>query len=211
MKKLKNSMPDVKSRNHRRAPTLGRQNAAFELDLSGFRELAAATARTGEKLSAAWFRRQLLRLLHIENIRTGFWSVRLVNASQMAALHRQTMNLNSPTDVLTFDLSGGVVAQGHLELDTVVCLDVARKQSALCGHSVSHELLLYLIHSLLHVRGFNDVRKADAARMHQREDDLLTILGFGPLFSTGPKAAPSAGRFPPAGAVRRNGRRGGAQ
>ncbi len=183
MKKMKDKMSMVKLRNAMRRPAPNHRTVAFELDLSGFRELSAAASDAAEKLSAAWFRRQLLRLLHIENIRTGFWSVRLVNAAQMTALHRQTMNLNSPTDVLTFDLSGGTIATEHLELDTVVCLDVAQKQAALCGHTVSHELLLYIVHSLLHVRGFNDLRKADAARMHQREDELLTILGLGPVFS----------------------------
>ena len=209
MKKLTFNMPDVKLPNNRHPTAHRRQTVAFELDLSGFRESASAARRTHEKLSAAWFRRQLVRLLHIENIRTGFWSVRLVNAPQMAALHRQTMNLNTPTDVLTFDLSGGAMAIEHLELDTVVCLDVAQKQAALCGHSVSHELLLYLVHSLLHVRGFNDLRKSDAARMHQREDDILTILGFGPLFYPRPDAAVTANRFPVARAVHRHGRQGG--
>lgn len=209
MKKIKDKMSLVKRRNTMRRPAADHRTAAFELDLSGFRELSAAASGGGEKLSAAWFRRQLLRLLHIANIHTGFWSVRLVNAAQMAALHRQTMNLNSPTDVLTFDLSGGTIAAGHLELDTVVCLDVAQKQAALCGHAVSHELFLYMVHSLLHVCGFNDLRQADAARMHQREDELLIILGLGPVFSPQRQTRIAAQRPAAAGAVRYNGRRGG--
>jgi probable rRNA maturation factor len=100
------------------------------------------------------------------------------------------MNLGDTTDVLTFDLSDGSGA-GDLELDTVLCADEAARRAKELAHPLKVELLLYAVHSLLHVRGYDDIRPADAARMHRREDEILLRLGVGAVYH---KTADGAGR-----------------
>jgi probable rRNA maturation factor len=67
-------------------------------------------------------------------------------------------------------------------LDTVICLDEARRRAGELGHTVHKELLLYCVHSLLHVQGYDDVTAAGARRMHAREDEILVALGIGPVY-----------------------------
>jgi probable rRNA maturation factor len=93
------------------------------------------------------------------------------------------------TDVLTFDLRDRKPPRDRegvaLELETVVCIDEARRRAAELNHPVRHELLLYCVHSLLHVQGYDDKSPAAARRMHAREDELLRAIGVGPVYSGG--------------------------
>ena len=39
---------------------------------------------------------------------------------------------------------------------------------------------------LLHLLGYDDHTPEDARAMHSREDELLTAIGYGPVYSGGP-------------------------
>lgn len=162
-------------------------------------------ARPG--MPVAWLRGTLEKLLTQLNIRAGNWSLTLVGDEAMAALHQRTMNLASTTDVLTFDLRETLHGAAAIDLDTVICVDEAARQAAQRGHPLRHELLLYAIHSLLHVRGYDDVSAPKARRMHRREDALLVALGIGPVYArpAGEAGVLRGGRAAsPAGRARRN-------
>jgi probable rRNA maturation factor len=145
--------------------------------------------QTRRRLAPAPLRRALRRILARLKIRAGHWSITFVTDRAMTELHARTMNLSTTTDVLTFDLRDADAPargrQAQLDLDTVICADEAARRAKELAHPLAHELLLYAIHSLLHVRGYDDLTAADAARMHRREDALLIALGIGPVFAAG--------------------------
>jgi probable rRNA maturation factor len=66
--------------------------------------------------------------------------------------------------------------------EVVLCVDEAARQAAEQGHTVAEELLLYAVHGLLHLCGYDDRTPADFAVMHAREDEILTHIGVGRLF-----------------------------
>src|SRR4051812_26343813 len=82
-------------------------------------------------------------------------SVALVGDKRMAELHMQFMGLPGPTDVLTFpfeqDREGRVLSG-----EVVVCVPEARRRSKAEGIPLQKELLLYALHGLLHLCGFDD-------------------------------------------------------
>ncbi|MEM6854796.1 MAG: rRNA maturation RNase YbeY, partial [Planctomycetota bacterium] len=84
---------------------------------------------------------------------------------------------------------GDVVTQ--IDGDVVICRDEAERQAAVRGHDARVELLLYAVHGLMHLLGEDDLDDANYQRMHEREDRLLTQMGFGPVFH-GPPSTPSA-------------------
>lgn len=133
-----------------------------------------------------------------ERFARGSLSIAVVGAEAMARLHREHLNIAGPTDVLTFDL-GSDRRRKRLDAEVVVCAPVARgaagRQRAAAGalQPVQAELALYVVHGLLHLAGYDDHGAADAARMHAREDELLTQIGIGPVYNAaGPR--PIAGR-----------------
>jgi rRNA maturation RNase YbeY len=114
-------------------------------------------------------------------------SIVVVPASKMGRIHKQFLNDPSPTDVLTFELehdSRGRPISGEI----VVCSTIARSRAKSLGHPVCHELLLYAIHGLLHLSGFDDRTATGFAAMHAKEDQILTTLGIGPVFFPSRKA-----------------------
>jgi probable rRNA maturation factor len=133
----------------------------------------------------------LRRLLKILGVAAGNWSISIVRDAEMAALHARTMNIPTTTDVLTFDLSDPppknrklkIENRKSLDLDTVICVDEARRRAQEFDHAVDQELLLYALHSLLHVRGYDDTTPAEFKRMHAREDELLAKIGIGPVYT----------------------------
>src|ERR1035437_1906826 len=131
----------------------------------------AITNQTRAVIDTRWLARQLRRLLKLLRITDGAWSITLVDDRAMAALHKRTMNAPSTTDVLTFDLRDS--KKQPLELDSVLCRDEAARRAKDLGPPVRDELLLYALHSLLHVHGYNDLTARQSARMHRREDSLL--------------------------------------
>lgn len=108
-------------------------------------------------------------------------SIAIVDDETMSSLHEEFLQVEGTTDVLTFELAhdaAGRVTEGEI----ILCLDEARRQVAGRGHEVGHELLLYAVHGLLHLSGYNDVDEAEYAQMHAEEDRLLQAVGLGPVF-----------------------------
>jgi probable rRNA maturation factor len=135
------------------------------------------------------------RALASEGVRAGRLELVAVDDRSMRRLHRVWMGADSATDVLTFDLSESRenrrrrgAATGGVDGQIIVCAALARRRAASLGVRPRDELSLYVVHGCLHLCGYDDRRRAEAARMHRREDQLLRALGIGPVFATGEAA-----------------------
>src|SRR5262245_14683494 len=130
---------------------------------------------------------------------SGEVRVRVVDDAAMSKIHKDFARAEGTTDVLTFDLApsppeadrrprisdvGSVHNRGAFELDTdvLVCRDEGLRQAHRHGYSVERELLLYVVHGVLHCLGHDDHDEAAAAEMHSVEDAVLTAIGVGPVF-----------------------------
>lgn len=112
--------------------------------------------------------------------------VRIVGDQEMAGAHERFAGEAGTTDVLTFDLAEGGAAGGRpLDVDILVCFDEAARQAKERGHDEAMELLLYVLHGILHCLGHDDHTEAGYARMHAEEDRVLARLGIGPVFARG--------------------------
>jgi probable rRNA maturation factor len=108
-------------------------------------------------------------------------SVALVDEKAMARLHEEFMEIKGPTDVLTFEMEHdrkGRVTAGEV----VICVPYAARAAKSRGIELKHELLLYAIHGMLHLCGYDDRTPAGYEIMHRREDEILSALGIGAVF-----------------------------
>lgn len=113
-------------------------------------------------------------------------SLALVGDKKMSDLHEEFLSIAGPTDVLTFPLdedSRGRVTSGEI----VICVPEALRQSKSRGVDPRLELLLYALHGMLHLAGFDDRTDRDFAAMHRTEDSILKRLGFDPVFHHRPR------------------------
>ena len=142
--------------------------------------LRLETADTSPPTSR-WLAPRLRELARLAGAPPGSITVVLVDASEMARLHRHYSGKPGPTDVLTF-------VDGD-EADVALCVDEARRRSEELGHELRRELLLYALHGMLHAAGMDDRTPEDFARMHAEEDRLLAAVGLQPTFEPGKGAA----------------------
>jgi probable rRNA maturation factor len=80
------------------------------------------------------------------------------------------MKLDIPTDVLTFPLHE---PNEPLSGQIVLSVETAARVGPAYGLSAEEEVLLYAIHGLLHLCGYDDRSPRDAQRMRQRQVQLL--------------------------------------
>jgi probable rRNA maturation factor len=78
---------------------------------------------------------------------------------------------NKPTNVLSFPYGNG---RG----DIVLCHPVIAREAREQGKTLAAHYAHLVVHGLLHLRGFDHERKADARRMERREIRELRRLGF---------------------------------
>lgn len=148
-------------------------NAPFSLAIS----TTAAHRRHVPYLRRMLRRAHALIRTHVRDL-----SIAVVGDAKMAELHESFMGIPGPTDVLTFELDHdprGRVTAGEV----VVNVAEARRRAPEHGVSPADELLLYAIHGLLHLSGHDDTTKSAYAKMHRKEDQILTHLGVGRVFA----------------------------
>jgi len=160
-------------------------------DESGQRIAVTVDAEEGEPpdLSPRWLGDRLNAAADRLGVTDLSLSVVVVDDDRMATLHARYSGETGTTDVLTFDLRDepfdGSPEAGltpPVEGELVLCLDEARRRAAERGHPVDKELLLYAVHGLLHLVGYDDHDPEDRRRMHAREDELLEAIGVGPVY-----------------------------
>jgi rRNA maturation RNase YbeY len=124
--------------------------------------------------------------------------VRVVGDAEMAAAHLEFCDVEGTTDVLTFDMSSERDADGRpvLDVDILACADEAARQGAARGHTPERELLLYIVHGLMHCLGHDDHDEASAAAMHAEEDRVLTAIGVGATYGVPERAGQGPGGAP---------------
>jgi len=106
----------------------------------------------------ARIKKPILKALKNEGVNRGEITVSLVSDKLIAGLNAKYLKENSPTDVLSFDLtaSPGLKARG-LFGDIIVSVDTALRNSRIYKTSPYHELELYALHGCLHLLGYDDL------------------------------------------------------
>ena len=90
-------------------------------------------------------------------------SVLLVSDRRMAVLHRQFLQTEGTTDVITFQ---------HGEI--FISAEIARQNAARFGRTtLRREICLYIVHGLLHLDGFDDATAAGAKEMKITQEKIL--------------------------------------
>ena len=108
-------------------------------------------------------------------------SLAIVDDEAIHELNRQYLDHDWPTDVLSFVLEN---TGGRLEGEVILSADTAATVADELGCSPAAEQLLYVVHGMLHLVGFDDKSPEDAQLMRAAEDKFLRQFGFEPSVLT---------------------------
>lgn len=106
-----------------------------------------------------------------EGVRLSDIDIAVVNSAEIARLNRQWLRHSGPTDVISFDMSSP--ADTAISAQIIVCGDVAAAEARSRGLGVQRELMLYVVHGLLHLMGYDDTDPESSQVMHARQQQLL--------------------------------------
>lgn len=114
------------------------------------------------------------------SVASAIVSVALVDDEMISDVHKDFMDDDSVTDVISFDLSDEGDTCRQFEM--IVNVEMAQRQSQERGHKLQAEVCLYVLHGLLHNIGFDDLTEKEFDVMHETEDEILTSLGYGTVY-----------------------------
>lgn len=101
-------------------------------------------------------------------------SVSVVDDSTIQTLNNKHLHHDWPTDVISFCFDSGEQTCGEI----IASWDTARRLCRAAGWSPQEELLLYVLHGLLHLVGLDDQDQEQRAIMRLTEQEYLQFAGF---------------------------------
>lgn len=99
-------------------------------------------------------------LSQLEEVEVSF-----VDDITIADVHLRFMDIPGATDVITFD---------HGEIH--ISVETAKRQADEFGNAYERELMLYVIHGLLHLAGHQDANEDDRKRMDAHQQAILSAV-----------------------------------
>jgi probable rRNA maturation factor len=137
-------------------------------------DIEVADQQTATDVDAALLERVAVAIVRDHGPSTCHISIAIVDDDTIHRLNRQFLQHDYATDVLSFVLER---SSDLLEGEIVVSGETARAQAARYGWPPDHELLLYVIHGLLHLVGWDDQTPAARDAMRCAEDHYLKQCG----------------------------------
>lgn len=119
----------------------------------------------------------------------------LVSLEEIHEINREHRQIDRPTDVLSFpmiqyespgDFSKIEQDEDNFNPDTgeallgdiVLCVDKVREQAKSYGHSEKREFAFLILHSMLHLFGYDHMEPEEAAVMEQKQRDILEHMSI---------------------------------
>lgn len=98
----------------------------------------------------------------------GAVTIKIAAADEVRKLNKKYRRQDRVTDVLSFTL-GEKLPGGFYAGDILICWTQAEKQAVENGHSLQKELLLLMIHGLLHLHGHDHEKDKGEMLASQRQ------------------------------------------
>ena len=113
-------------------------------------------------------------------------SIVFVTDREIQTLNKKFLNRNYATDVLAFDLTErGLSYAKHkrklrrvsaVEGDIIISTDTVFRNAKIYQKSPYEEVILCVVHGILHLLGYDDHAPADIRRMREKEEQLMNYL-----------------------------------
>ncbi|MFA6118969.1 MAG: rRNA maturation RNase YbeY [Parachlamydiales bacterium] len=115
-------------------------------------------------------------ILKKENIITDEVILNFVNEQKIKELHLKYFNDPTLTDCISFPIDSPNEKVNHHVLGEVfICPATALKYAKTHKKDPKSELALYIIHTILHLIGYDDIKENDIKIMREKEKQYLSL------------------------------------
>ncbi|MBE6155158.1 MAG: rRNA maturation RNase YbeY [Firmicutes bacterium] len=126
-----------------------------------------------------FLKRVLKRTLKIESVKNSFFSVVLVDEKTIQEINKNYRKIDKVTDVISFafeDNDKRVYNNTRILGEIYICIPRMKEQATAYGHSETRELAFLAVHGLLHLLGYDHMKKEDEGKMFAKQE--LILNGF---------------------------------
>ncbi len=118
---------------------------------------------------------KILKILKLDNSEL---SILFVDYDRIQKLNKQYRKLDKVTDVLSFPQNEGILSNININIlgDVVICYPQAIKQAPESDNSPYEEIIVLIIHSILHLIGYDHMTEEEDVIMRARETDIFMEL-----------------------------------
>ncbi|MCH7687919.1 MAG: rRNA maturation RNase YbeY [Planctomycetes bacterium] len=162
-------------------------------------EIAITDSQDIIPLDTSMLRDVTQKTLSEEGVASAVISLAFVDNETIRNLNRQYLNHDYDTDVLSFLLECDVAAGGdatpqdtsqpgprglgkRIEGEVVISAETAVLAAAQYAWSPRNEIMLYLVHGLLHLAGYDDCSESEKRVMRSREREILRLFNLVPRY-----------------------------
>jgi len=118
-----------------------------------------------------------VRILNDGGIKSGKINVVLLDSDTIRQYNRDFLQHDYPTDTISFT-SEYRQNEGHLEGEVLICTEIAKERAEEFSWTAEEEMLLYVVHGMLHLIGFDDTTSEQRTVMQEKERTYLATLGI---------------------------------
>lgn len=119
----------------------------------------------------------------------------LVSLEEIQDINHNQRQIDCPTDVLSFPMIAYDCPGNFFEIeqdqdnfnpdtgeallgDIVLCIDKVREQAKQFGHSEKREYAFLILHSVLHLLGYDHMEPKEAKQMEDKQNHILDRMGI---------------------------------
>ena len=124
------------------------------------------------RLNADAVQEWIVRVAERHGQRVGCLTYVFCDDEYILATNREFLGHDYYTDIITFDYTNS----RHIAGDMVISLDTVASNAEMLGVDRDTELMLVIIHGVLHLCGINDKGPGEREIMEQHENEALAIL-----------------------------------
>lgn len=115
------------------------------------------------------------------DLKKSVFNVIMVNNDYIHNINRKYRNIDRETDVISFALEEvDNINYGDFRLlgDIYISYDKVLDQALEYNHSVKREICFLAIHGLLHLLGYDHMKKDEEEKMFSKQKELLDLYGI---------------------------------
>ncbi len=105
-----------------------------------------------------------------------FFEISIVDKEQIRDINNKYRNKNLATDVISFSFNDNTEIKSNLIGEIFICYEKILDQANEYHHSIKREYLFLITHGLLHLLGYDHIKKEDEEKMFSLQDEILNKL-----------------------------------
>lgn len=129
----------------------------------------------------SYLKKVIKRTLKHENVKNVYFSIIFVDESEIQKINKEYRGIDKVTDVISFaleDNSNIVYKDIRVLGDIYICIPRMLEQAESYGHSIKRELSFLTVHGLLHLLGYDHMKKEDEEEMFALQELILNEEGI---------------------------------